>query len=369
MLTECVRAGRQRRVMLAAAHEPIREPYDHRHGRVCSLPCWPGLPWRRRRPARSTTCSQPTRRLRRAPPTSASTPPSSSTSRADGVLFRPEAVPAQDWLATHEPAPRPTRMVAAGGGRRLHRALAISSGPWRYSNAAGGEPVAGHYLSVWRRDADGHWRVVLDHGIDHAVAVPAEPLAMAFANLWRSAADGKCSGRSDDRTLRRPSGTERWRESRRTHAGPATRRGRRRAAYRDDAAPARRHATGPRRTRASQRAPWRSPPAWSSIPTPTSRATYGVLQSAERRHARAVRARVERERRRWRVAVDLQAPLPPVACRLGSALSASISAGVRPAVREHFVGVLAERGARPRRQRSPSSLIGFASTRKSGRAG
>ena len=34
--------------------------------------------------------------------------------------------------------------------------------------------VAGRFTSIWRRDADGHWRVVADQGVDVACEAPAQ---------------------------------------------------------------------------------------------------------------------------------------------------------------------------------------------------
>jgi ketosteroid isomerase-like protein len=230
---------------------------------------------------------------------------------ADGVLFRPEAVDGQQWLATHEPATgrlewSPTAAAAACTGR-----LAISSGPWRYVNDAGGEPVAGHYLSVWRRDAGGRWQVVLDHGVDHAAAVPAEPLATAFARLWTSAADGKCSGRSDDRALAKADAELNDGVSR----GGLTQALQRAAAegallYRDDSAPARLTREGSPGDARFERGSSAQPVGMVFDPDGDLGVTHGVLQSAAD-GSRAVYVRVwQRERRRWRLAIDLQAPLP-----------------------------------------------------------
>jgi ketosteroid isomerase-like protein len=45
----------------------------------------------------------------------------------------------------------------------------ISSGPWEIQNYQPyTEPVLfGHYLSVWKKQSDGTWRVILDTGVGH----------------------------------------------------------------------------------------------------------------------------------------------------------------------------------------------------------
>lgn len=103
----------------------------------------------------------------------------------DGVLFRPGPVRGRDWLGSHEPATGRLEWVPAAAAVDCSATLAASTGRWAYSNAAGGEPVAGHYLTIWRREPDGDWRAVLDHGIDHAAgASPSVLLAPAFDLLW-----------------------------------------------------------------------------------------------------------------------------------------------------------------------------------------
>ena len=66
----------------------------------------------------------------------------------DAVLFRPEAVRGQEWLATHEPAGGQLEWSPAAAAVGCTATLAVTTGPWRYSNTEGGEPVAGHYLSL-----------------------------------------------------------------------------------------------------------------------------------------------------------------------------------------------------------------------------
>jgi ketosteroid isomerase-like protein len=52
--------------------------------------------------------------------------------------------------------------------------LGFSTGPWMYT-AANGTQATGHFLTVWRRDAECRWSVVLDGGISNAAAANDEP--------------------------------------------------------------------------------------------------------------------------------------------------------------------------------------------------
>lgn len=53
--------------------------------------------------------------------------------------------------------------VSADGG------LGYTSGPWRFTPEGEEQPTAfGHYLSIWRKQPDGQWRLLLDQGVTHA---------------------------------------------------------------------------------------------------------------------------------------------------------------------------------------------------------
>lgn len=230
----------------------------------------------------------------------------------DAVLFRPEAVKGQEWLETHEPATGrlewwSSAAVVACAGR-----IGVTTGPWRYSNDEGGEPAEGHYLTVWRLDDDRRWRVVLDHGIDHAPGMaPAAPLQPAFERLWPVDSADECTGRGDTRELvraeehlntdiRRRGLSEALRLAAEEDA----------LAYRDDAAPGLLAAVQP----ASDVIFGVGTVAQTGgtvLDADTDFAvTHGVLRSADGAQ-RSLYVRVwSRERRRWRVAIDMQTPLP-----------------------------------------------------------
>jgi ketosteroid isomerase-like protein len=238
----------------------------------------------------------------------------------DAVLFRPEPVAGQEWLATHEPAGGQLEWQPTAAAASCNRQLAVTTGPWRYSNAAGGDPVAGHYLSVWRLQRDGQWRVVLDHGIDHdPAALPAEALEGAFARLWPVATSGNCAGRGEARDLGR---AEQAFNDRVRRAGLPRALSESAAAgmiaYRDDAAPGRVTAAWPAEDAQFAAGAVAQTAGTVFAADADIAATYGVLQSTEG-GKRSLYVRVwSRERRRWRVALDLQAPLPAVSPPLRS---------------------------------------------------
>jgi len=46
--------------------------------------------------------------------------------------------------------------------------LGYTSGPWRFTAEGDDKPSAfGHFFTVWRKDEDGHWKVLVDHGVSH----------------------------------------------------------------------------------------------------------------------------------------------------------------------------------------------------------
>ena len=86
----------------------------------------------------------------------------------DGVVVR------NRWMTAHEaldaqPAPpivldwRPVHVETAASGD-----LGLSTGPWRITRKGASAPgTFGQFVSVWARQGDGPWQVVVDIGISH----------------------------------------------------------------------------------------------------------------------------------------------------------------------------------------------------------
>lgn len=234
----------------------------------------------------------------------------------DGVVFRPTAVAGGEWFATHEQAsgrlewsPAATVVDCVGGH-------AVTTGPWRYRNPEGGDPVAGHYLSIWKQDSNGEWFVVLDHGTDESgEAVAAGGLQASLDALWPGSRD--CPGASDANaaTLAKQDGklnaairSKGIDAALRRHAHASA------VAYRDDASPRPMAADWPADGLAlGGRLEGRARSAIAAAGSDMGY-TYGeIVEPAKRRaepRPKAVYVRVWlHDGREWRLALDMSTPL------------------------------------------------------------
>jgi len=236
----------------------------------------------------------------------------------DGIVFRPTAVVGREWLATHEQASGRLEWRPAAAAVDCTGRLAATTGPWVYANSEGGEPASGHYLSLWRRDDDGEWSVVLDHAIDHVLqAEPSGQLQVAFDTLWPSEAPRDCGKASDANAEALAKADRRLNAAIRSKGIDAALRQFAEAgavAYRDDSPPRPLAADWPTDGVAyGGRLEGR---AGSAIADPASDMgyTYGeVVEAAKRRSAAKVRAvyvRVWRhDGREWHVGLDMLTPV------------------------------------------------------------
>lgn len=91
----------------------------------------------------------------------------------DALVFQPGPTSGQRAWASRkvdkdrlEWAPAMAEVAASGD-------FGYTVGPWRFTPEGAAAPAAtGWFLTLWRKQADGHWKVLLDHGI----AAPATQL-------------------------------------------------------------------------------------------------------------------------------------------------------------------------------------------------
>lgn len=122
----------------------------------------------------------------------------------DAIVFRPGAVNGQEWLSGHEPATGRLEWQPVAAAISCDSRMAVTSGPWTYADMDGRQTAAGYYLSLWRRDENGDWLIVLDHGIDipAGTAAVSSMVAARFAQAWPDTRDRKC-GKGDSEELER----------------------------------------------------------------------------------------------------------------------------------------------------------------------
>jgi ketosteroid isomerase-like protein len=93
----------------------------------------------------------------------------------DGLLFRPGAVNGKKWMIEH-PAP-PAKddkkpLLAwqpAYAGMAASGDMGFTTGPWEAKADIKDEKPQGygHFVTVWKKQADGSWKFVVDLGISH----------------------------------------------------------------------------------------------------------------------------------------------------------------------------------------------------------
>ena len=87
----------------------------------------------------------------------------------DSTLFRPHAVAGKKWMI-EQPA-RPGLLVWQPIFADISRSgdLGYTTGPWEFrKNGSEDKEVAhGHYITLWKKQSDGTWKVVIDTGINN----------------------------------------------------------------------------------------------------------------------------------------------------------------------------------------------------------
>lgn len=83
----------------------------------------------------------------------------------DAIMFTPRPTNAQDWLKDRADPPRsvewwPTESYVSCDGK-----VAVNTGGWKRPDGS-----VGYFTTVWKRQSDGGWKWVLDHG--DALATP-----------------------------------------------------------------------------------------------------------------------------------------------------------------------------------------------------
>ena len=91
----------------------------------------------------------------------------------DGLLFRPGAVNGKKWMTEHPVPPSDKKPLLAWqpsyAGMSASGDMGFTTGPWEFKpDVKDAKPTGyGHFVTVWKRQADGSWKWVVDLGISH----------------------------------------------------------------------------------------------------------------------------------------------------------------------------------------------------------
>src|SRR6185437_14053403 len=91
----------------------------------------------------------------------------------DGLLFRPGAVNGKQWMIEHPVPPSDKNPLLAWqpafAGMSLSGDLGFTTGPWEFKADRSDPSPSGYgdFVTVWKKQADGSWKFVVDLGISH----------------------------------------------------------------------------------------------------------------------------------------------------------------------------------------------------------
>ncbi len=117
----------------------------------------------------------------------------------DAIIFRPTPVAGAAWFTERGEVPGTLVWEPVFAAVSADGDLGYTTGPWEFETR-GENPTTsfGQYVSVWRRGADGSWRVAVDAGVTHGE--PLERVASAELGGHRLYSnDAERSGVEDSR--------------------------------------------------------------------------------------------------------------------------------------------------------------------------
>jgi len=89
----------------------------------------------------------------------------------DSIIFRPTAVRGRQWFERNPGSPAQLSWAPEFADIAAAGDLGYTTGPWELRPATGqtGAPAFGHFVTLWRKQADGKWKAALDIGISHSL--------------------------------------------------------------------------------------------------------------------------------------------------------------------------------------------------------
>lgn len=84
------------------------------------------------------------------------------------ILFRPGPVEGKSWMAGRPDPPVQLTWGPLFAGVSCSGELGYTLGPYELRDRAGQQPPRhGHYFTLWKKEADGPWKVILDYGVSY----------------------------------------------------------------------------------------------------------------------------------------------------------------------------------------------------------
>jgi len=87
----------------------------------------------------------------------------------ESVLFRPGPVPGKSWTKDSTPPPSQLNWQPEFADISQAADLGYTTGPWELRRTPQDPPSAfGHYVTLWKKQSDGLWKIAIDIGVSHA---------------------------------------------------------------------------------------------------------------------------------------------------------------------------------------------------------
>jgi ketosteroid isomerase-like protein len=87
----------------------------------------------------------------------------------DGIIFRPAPVNGKEWFLEQPDTPGTLSWRPAYAEVSRSDDLGYTTGPWEFRQELGEKGIAtyGDYVSIWRRDTGGRWRLLVEFDVAH----------------------------------------------------------------------------------------------------------------------------------------------------------------------------------------------------------
>lgn len=102
----------------------------------------------------------------------------------DSVLFRPDPVPGREFMRSRPASPALLSWYPIFADVSLAGDLGYTTGPWELRAKGKDDPEVaayGDFISLWQKQADGTWKVKIDHGVAHAQPASRASVSIAAA--------------------------------------------------------------------------------------------------------------------------------------------------------------------------------------------